>query len=380
MSLDHWKSSVQRGKKKQQKQIPKPKRSALDLSSEEYSDEYSSEEEYSEEERDTESKMHLFTGLIPPLSGSRTGGVPKRPRAGKTMNPDLARAKNVDSFLDKLGQALHTSCREDMQDEDYPENMQMPMDAETIGILYRVIYRELPEQQKWGISPELEKHIVTALSRVPRYLFAEKDPDHLKEEEIPDIKELLALDAYLQQYEQTNPEGRSDEFLEDYHRGADGRPDFVYQNGSDNEMKSYDPLRLPRDGNREDWMKGTFKGHAGGKNTGAVCILDVSDATDADLAFWIKQFTGDLSAIAGAIEANKGIAAQHEELIKLCNTYAVSYRENADGEAVKALQKVFDDAREFLQARPYLQQLDVWRAESSKPVEVGDLFDDPPGW
>lgn len=371
MSVDHQKLFAQDKGKKVQKTIPKPKCPEPD-SIQETGEPWG--------EHDTDMLFSLYAGLNSTFLGSRAEGVPEKSDAGVPGIPDEVRVRNVDSFLEKLGREIYEACSEDMR-EPMQKSLKEPMPVERIGKLYHKIYTNLSEKEKEGISPLLEEAVVTALSRVPSYLFAEKDPDHPGENDIPDIKELLALDAYLQKYEQTNPEGKASATFSGYHRGAAGQPDFVYQNEKRETMKSYDPLRLPREDSQEKWLNGAFDGHSGGKGTGAVCILDVSDTADGKLALWIKKFTAVRNAIIDAINNainDDDILEQHGQLMHLCNTYVVSYGENADGKSVKALQKVFDDAREYLQTKSYLQQLEAWRAESSKPVDyssaLGELF------
>lgn len=319
---------------------------------------------------DHEADMHflLFASLNPAFRRS----------------PDEDKVRIVDSFLEDLGREIHKACRQDMGEsmrESMRESMQEPMPEERIVDLCRNIYTNLSEERKKLILPLLKTSIIPALECIPCYLLAEKDPDHPGENEIPDIKELLALDVYLRKYEQINLKRKSIVSFSGYHRGAAGQPDFVYQNEKRETLKSFDPLRLPREGSEETWLTGAYEHHAGGKNTGAVCILDVSDAADEKLLFWTEKFKIILDAIIGAIDNAIKIGddeklSQHDKLMHLCNTYVVSYGENADGKPVEALQGVFESARMELQARPALQQLEKWREESSKQMEFGSIFDE----
>lgn len=328
------------------------------------------------EEHDADRGFPLFASLNPAFRESRAEDVPEESHAGAPGIPDLDRVRIVDSFLGELGREIHKACRQDMR-----ESMQEPMPVERIVDLCRNIYTNLSKEVKKLILPLLKTSIIPALRCIPCYLLAEKDPDHPGENEIPDIKELLALDVYLRKYEQINLKRKSIVSFSGYHRGAAGQPDFVYQNEKRETLKSFDPLRLPREGSEETWLEGAYEHHAGGKNTGAVCILDVSDAADEKLLFWTEMFKNILDAIIGAIDNALKIGdddekfSQHDKLMHLCNTYVVSYGENADGKPVEALQGVFESARMELQARPALQQLEDWRKEHSEPMDLGDIFD-----
>lgn len=363
MSLDYRKMPVQGAGTSKQKTIPKSGHPGP-VSVQEAGE--------PQEEHDADIQFPLYAGLNLVSRGIQAGGIPEESDVGESGVPDEIRVRNVDFFLDRLGRVIHMTCNKDIQ---------KPMPVEAIRALYRGIYKNLAKEEKRGISPMLEKLIVTALSRVPSYLLAEKDPDHPGENEIPDIKELLALDAYLQEYEQINPEGESSATFSGYHRGAAGQPDFVYKNKKEKTLKSYDPLRLPRKGGEEIWLKSAYEHHAGGKNTGAVCILDVSDATETQLDNWISIFRDKLIQIRSFLE-NQGDENQiKDELMHLCNTYVVSYGQNAENVKVKELKTIFDETREFLRKHPELMQLEKWREnEMSGPFSedmFGGLFDIP---
>lgn len=358
MSLDHHKQPSKPERKRVQKKIPvsrppvpDPARKTGDPS----------------EEHDTDMQMPLFAGLNPVFQGSLASGTSKMHGAGSLNSFDEVRVQYFDSFMKKLSEEFYGFCRLDMQE---------PLPAERISMLYRQSYEKLSDEEKKEISPRFETPIINALSRVPGYLFAEKDPDHTGEDDVPDIGELLALDAYLQAYEPENPEGTASEIHSGYHRGNPGQPDFVYRDGMGKTLKGYDPLKLPREDSPKTWLDSAFDQHAGGKSSGAVCILNVSDATSQMLAYWNQRFWNDLKAIKEKLDASKDIESQHANLMRLCNTYVVSYGENAEGNPeetpLKALQEVFDDAREYLRGKPFLQQLEAWREESSKPMDFGD--------
>lgn len=355
MSLDYRKMPVQGAGTSKQKTIPKSGHPGP-VSVQEAGE--------PREEHDADMQFPLFASLNPAFRGIRTKGAPEESDAGESGVPDEVRVRNVDSFLDQLGEVCHMACIQDIWD---------PMPVEAIRALYRGIYKDLAKEEKRGISPMLEKLVVTALSRVPSYLLAEKDPDHPGENEVPDIKELLALDAYLQEYEQINPEGEPSATFSGYHRGAAGQPDFVYKNEKEKTLKSYDPLRLPRKGGEETWLKGAYEHHAGGKNTGAVCILDVSDATETQLDNWIGIFEDKSIQIRSSLE-NQEDKSQIDELIHLCNTYVVSYSQNANDDKVKALKTIFDETRKFLWKHPELMQLEKWRENEMSGPFSEDMF------
>lgn len=209
---------------------------------------------------------------------------------------------------------------------------------------------------------EQKEYVKSAMSRIPASLLGEEDKDH--EGGLPDIGELLALEAYTRIYENPYPEKQPNDILMNYHRGGGGLPDFLYRIGG-GELRGYDPMQLP-DISTVDTEKGVFSSdaylhHASGKNSGAVCILDASRASEEQLRKWIDAFAKEFETIA------KDLEHKEDKLVYLCNTFAVSYGRNRESAEMKALQQFFDDAREFLRKTLGEDYLEQWRTREMEP-------------
>ncbi|MCM1064785.1 MAG: hypothetical protein NC420_10015 [Eubacterium sp.] len=273
----------------------------------------------------------------------------------------------IDMFLDRLGANLHRSSREQKIDQPLPPGQ--------IGERYAKTSAVFPADYQQEIMSAAGS-LIPALSRIPEHLFAQKDPDHPNPEAVPDIRELLALEAYTREYEPTDPLGGKNGFLANYHRGHSGEPDFVYRTDPGRDaLKKYDPLQLPRTMDIEQcnaWLQGAYDKHAGGKGTGAVCILDVSNATQRQIDNWTVVFTHYLEQIQMDINKNELQQARYR-LELLGNTYAVSYGPN--GAAIAGLKQIFDRARALLQDPVIKEELQAAKEEEAQGGLFDGLFD-----
>ncbi len=295
--------------------------------------------------------------FTPPVM--REMDIPKEVKDSWRKSTSVVAATPVGDYLKQLGAILHERSRKDVKTPK-PESE----------------LRALISQNSGNITAGMQDRLVMALSNVPEYLLAEKDPDHA--EDIPDITELLALEAYVRKYEQRQRADGTGAGLSDYHRGAFGQPDFVYKPGADI-VRSFDPMQLPQRNDMKEsmkWLNEAYAHHAGGKNTGAVCILDVSNADEAQLRYWIEIFSEKLRQITSQLGNTENREQVEPLLLQLCNTYVVSYGQNVGEVGVSALQGIFDEARAFLLGHKELTQLEDWRQKQTEPVSIGGLFGD----
>lgn len=299
----------------------------------------------------------LDISFTPPVMGKTD--IPKQKGDSSAEIPPVVAANPVGYYLKQLGKILH---------ERSGKGVKAPIPVENLN--------ELVFHSGGKIDAGMQTRLLTALTNVPQYLLAEKDPDHA--EDIPDITELLALEAYVRKYEQGQRADGTGADLSDYHRGAFGQPDFVYKPGADI-VRSFDPMQLPQRndmGENMKWLNEAYAHHAGGKNTGAVCILDVSNADEAQLGYWIEIFSEKLRQITLLLGNTEKREQAEPLLLQLCNTYVVSYGQNAEKAGVSALQGIFDEARAFLLGHKELTQLEDWRQKQTEPVSIGGLFGD----
>lgn len=272
----------------------------------------------------------------------------------------------IDMFLDRLGANLHRFSSAQKINQRLPSGQIEEWYARTSG-MFPADYQEEIMSAAGSLIP--------ALSRMPEHLFAQKDPDHPNQEAVPDIRELLALEAYTREYEPTDPIGENNEFLANYHRGYKQEPDFVYRTAPwADALKKYDPVQLPRTmdiAKCKEWLQGSYDDHAGGKGTGAVCILDVSNANQRQINNWTVVFAHYLEQIQMDINNNELQQARYR-LELLGNTYVVSYGPN--GADIAGLKQVFDRARALLQDPVIKEELQAAKEEEAQGGMFGDLF------
>ena len=295
--------------------------------------------------------------------------------------------REVKQYLGVLGPLLKK------QSNNLPDPLSKDkIDAAVSAAIFALIttYSEKNKVWDYNNNPTLKQNDLFKphLKRIPQYLFKESDAAH--GDDIVNLSELFAMDAYVQSYGAVEDEtlglkGNAPVNLSDYHRSKIGSVDFEREKknpaGGQLQNRFYDPLQTPEDaqleGRYNKWL-GEYEVHALGKGTGAVCVLDVSFASLPQLNLWLAAFGKEIERIKSVADSEpKSI---HEDLIKLCNTYVVSYDSKSEAvraQRISALKQLFDNARSYLREKfEASEQLEEWRAGQGETVDgLGELFE-----